>query len=54
MAEEEPDQRTAKQKAWDEQKAASPQRHKLAAKRRTREASRILDAVMSGLPRARR
>lgn len=54
MTEEEPDQRTAKQKAWDEQKAASPQRAKLANKRRAREASRIMDSVLASLPRARR
>jgi len=53
MSDEEPDQRTAKQKAWDDAKATDPRRAKLTAKRRQREASKILDSVLSGLPRGR-
>lgn len=54
---EDPDKRTAKQKAWDEAKAADPRRAKLAAKRRARQADQIIDSVMeSAAPilRARR
>lgn len=57
MTDEEPDQRTEKQKAWAEMKANDPRRKKAAAKRRTREANKIMDSVLTSMPaimRARR
>lgn len=51
------DQRTTKQKAWDEAKATDPRRHRAAAKRRARKADQIMDSVLTSLPtlmRARR